>query len=123
MAEYVALCTHCRKYFTEEEIKNATACPSCGTTGVPADPREKSTATLTNHEWRLLCIWASNYADHIKGQSADAPKVIEGIVNEIRKQNPVIPPLTIMEEFAQVKRKYPGSKLIKGDKDVSEEVH
>lgn len=95
------MCLKCRNSFTQEEIDNKNACPNCGDTKVPADPRKMYTTTLTEHEWRILCIWASNYGNSIKSEA------IEYIINEIRRQNPDIGPLSMSEEFSAVKKALP----------------
>lgn len=111
MSEYVALCTHCRRTFTQAEISGANSCPGCGSKSVPADPRKTMTATLTTHEWRLLGIWAHNWGEkHSVGGNP-----IDGIMGEVRRQNPEAPPLTMSEEFAGIKKEFPTAEIVKSD--------
>lgn len=110
MKKYAALCLNCRNSFTEEQIAGASACPSCGSKSIPADPNDASTVTLTNHEWRLICIWAHNWG---KEHSVEG-NPIDGIVGEMRKQNPDMPCLTMDEEFAAVKKEFPTAEMYDG---------
>ena len=111
---HVAMCVHCRRRFTEDQIAGAKGCPACGNAGVPADPRKTATITLTHHEWRLLGIWAHNWGE----QCAKGNNPIDAIVGEIRSQMPDLPPLTMGEEFAGIKKLYPTAEMIdeKGNK-------
>lgn len=108
--EKVALCLVCRKEFTEEETKTATCCPNCKSTSVPADPREKATITLTYHELRILCIWASNWA--IKTGEVKNNIVIESIINNIHQQDDKIPALSLREEFTGILKEFPDTKIV-----------
>lgn len=112
MSDYAALCVTCRSLFTEAEIATANSCPTCGSESIPADPNKTATITLTHHEWRLLCIWAHNYGEGLK--SSFNP--INSIVGEMHKQAE-LPPLTMMEEFKEIKAEFPGARLIKPEDD------
>lgn len=107
----VAMCVCCRRRFTEAEISGAKGCPACGDAGVPADPREIATITLTHHEWRLLGIWAHKWGE----QCAKLRNPVDGIVGEMRRQAPDLPPLTMGEEFAGVKKLYPSAEMFDGN--------
>jgi len=108
MSEAVAMCVKCRRTFTEQEIAGANGCPACGDKGVPADPRKTATVTLTAHEWRLLGIWAHNWGE----QCSKGTNPIDSIVGEIRRQSPDLPPLTMGEEFAGIKKLYPTVEIV-----------
>jgi predicted RNA-binding Zn-ribbon protein involved in translation (DUF1610 family) len=114
--EKVALCMSCRRQFTEDEIAGATGCPACGSQSIPADPRKTMTATLTTHEWRLLCIWAHNWGE----QCSKHGNPISGIADAIREQNPTAPPLTMGEEMAGVRKAFPTAKMYDND---GNEIH
>lgn len=105
MSEKVAMCLLCRGEFTAEQIAGAKACPTCGNKGVPADPRDKQTITLTVHEWRILFIWASNWAakcDRDQGEDSRAVKTIEAIEREARRQQGSLPALSMRAEIQEV---------------------
>lgn len=100
------LCLLCRGTFTDAEIEGQSACPRCGNRGVPADTRKQATATLTHHEWRILCIWAENWAERVAAKADadgyDSPRAVRSITNEIRRQAPDISPLSLRDELQQV---------------------
>ena len=104
MNELVAMCVRCRSEFTDEQIRGAKACPSCGSTGVPADPRDKQTITLCAHEWRILFIWASNWAAQCDRRDTDsnAESVISAIEKEAKRQSAALPSLSMKEEIQDV---------------------
>lgn len=104
MSEPTTLCVRCRKTFTDEEIDGATCCPNCGSTGVPADLSKKATLTLTHHEWRILFMWASNYAG-----ACDGEEVVQGILREVNNQWPDHPQLTLMGELIEAVDKVGGT--------------
>jgi predicted nucleic acid-binding Zn-ribbon protein len=103
--EKYILCVNCRATFSEEEVKG-WGCPSCGNKGVPADTRAKSTVTLTSHEWKILTIWADNWARRVcaeKDQEGnDSVACITAILNEMRRQAPEMSGLTMGEQVQEV---------------------
>lgn len=98
------LCVECRKTFTDEETATVTACPACGTTGLPALISDSLDIKITRHELRILLMWASNYAHDIEKSSPtlSAIKCVEGIAKGIREQHPEADPLTLSEELQVV---------------------
>lgn len=101
----VALCVMCRSTFTEEQIAKATECPACGSKGVPADPKAKATLTLTHHEWRILFIWADQWARFIAKDDQpghDSPGTIAALVAEAQRQAPDLPPLTLFGDVRKL---------------------
>lgn len=101
----VALCIMCRSTFTEEQIAAANACPACGSPGVPADPRKKAAITLTHHEWRVLFIWADQWARHIVKDDKnghDSPGTIAALVAEAKRQAPELPALTLFGDVREL---------------------
>lgn len=97
MTEKPILCVECRSTFSEKEIANAAACPVCRTQGIPADTREKHTLTLTDHEWRILFMWAENHAISVK--EADLKTVMAALRAEAKRQNPSMPNLTVFDDL------------------------
>ena len=107
---FAALCLTCRGKFTAQQIEGATACPKCGSNSVPADPNELATITLTEHELKILCMWAHNWGkEHATGTNP-----VDGIVNEIRSQCSALPPLTMDEEFSGIKKAFPTAEMHDG---------
>lgn len=106
------LCCHCRE-ITEVDLEGSalTACPHCGSTSAPADADDLATVTLTKHELRILCIWASNYAENIKGHPGcgDSPKVVYGILDHLGTQTDVA--LSMRQELADVRAAFPDSAV------------
>jgi hypothetical protein len=109
-----ALCVVCRSIFTEEEIVGATCCPRCGNAGLPADADNTATVTLTAHEWRILTIWASQWASQVCAKNdqpgCDSVACINGVINEIRRQQPALKNLTMADELQEVADAF-GSKV------------
>ena len=91
------LCVRCRTTFSDEEIEKAqaTCCLNCGSNSVPADLRKQHTITLTDHELRIIFIWADNWEHHFNPDNAGT---IKAIIEFLRKAQPDLPALTIMEE-------------------------
>jgi hypothetical protein len=101
--KYAAMCVICRHMV--ESTEGLTCCPQCGNKGVPADPNDKSTLTMTNHEWRILFMWASQWA----GQCAksdqpgyDSPAVVQAIAREAKRQASTLPALSLSEEIQEL---------------------
>ena len=112
MSEKTILCVECRGTFTEEETETVTACPRCGTTGLPALLSDSLTLKITRHELRILTHWAANYAHSIAApdQTMDPVKCVEGVVQGIREQHADAGPLTLHEELQDVANAF-GSKV------------
>ena len=109
MSEPYILCLRCRGVFTDEQIKGRSSCPTCGSKGVPGNTREKATLTLTHHEWRILFIWADNWAGQCerRDENSDACAVIEAIAREARRQAPDFPAcLSLLDEVQDVANKF-----------------
>ena len=103
--EAYILCVNCRATFAEAEIKG-WGCPRCGNQGVPGDTRKKATITLTHHEWRILFMWAENWAAQCGRSEENFRSPIPGILSEVRKQAPDMPGLTLGEEVQEVANKF-----------------
>jgi len=105
MSEKYILCVNCRQKFSENEIKG-WGCPACGNKGTPADVREKSTVTLTNHEWQVLTIWADNWARRVCAKDdqdgVNSVDCVTAIINEMRRQAPEMSGLTMGEQLQEV---------------------
>lgn len=106
MSYKTTLCVTCRATFTNAELEGATCCPSCGTLGIPAALNNTATVTLTGHEWRLLTIWADNWARKICAKDElpgyDSVAAIGGVIGEIHRQAPSLGGLTMSEEIQEL---------------------
>ena len=113
----VARCVTCRSEFTEEQIKGANACPSCGSDGVPADPRKDVTITINPHELRILTIWASNWA----AEKCDdgARRSLKGILGALRHQLPGVA-LTFLDEVKELAAAGHDVQVVKDGEVVAE---
>lgn len=102
--EKYIICLKCRGVFSEEETKSKWGCPTCGHQGVPGDTREKHSIILTDHEWRVLCMWADQWAHKCDkdAENDNATSSINGILKEMKKQQPDLPALTLREEIQHV---------------------
>lgn len=97
------LCIRCRGVFTDEQAAGKAGCPTCGSTGLPGDTRETATLTLTHHEWRVLFMWAENWAGHCdRTGPKTAADAVRGIMREAKRQQPDMPGLSLMDEFKEV---------------------
>lgn len=102
----VILCLDCRYRFTEVEMAGASLCPHCESNGVPADLRKSHTITLSDHEWRVLFMWAERWAGRLAGMdeagmddlAGNPLMVILGIAECARLQQPSLPALTLAAE-------------------------
>jgi hypothetical protein len=104
-----ARCCKCRGEFTEAEIESASACPKCGTKGIPCDPANDVDVRINWHELRILCIWAEHWARKIDADKpSDDPsiKTVYGIVGAIQEQFPSRGPLTLSGEFQEIAKRY-----------------
>lgn len=101
MSEPYILCLQCRGTFTEEQTKG-WGCPTCGNQGVPADTRKKATLTLTHHEWRILFMWADNWASKCERDDPNFRSPVPPMLREVKRQAPDMPGLTLMEEVQDV---------------------
>lgn len=106
------LCLHCRETTeVDPEGSALTACPHCGSTSAPADADDQVTITLTVHELRILCIWASNYAENIKDNPGcgDSPRAVYGILDHLGTQTDT--PLSMRQELADLRSALPNSTV------------
>lgn len=106
MSEPYILCLRCRAVHTDEQVKGSSACPSCGDRGLPGDTRKTATLTFTNHEWRVLFMWATNWATDVCAKSDkeghDSPALMAALVREAKRQCPDLPSLTLMADVQEL---------------------
>lgn len=97
------LCLCCRSRFSKAELDaaQASACPACGSKDIPADLGHTHTLQLTDHEWRVLFMWAERWAEHHDTRhddGVDMLRVLRGIAAEARRQEPTLPNLSLMDD-------------------------
>jgi hypothetical protein len=92
--------------FTDEQVKGKPGCPTCGNKGVPSDTRQKATLTLTHHEWRILFMWAENWAEKCGRDEESFQSPMAGIIREAHSQAPDLPGLTLREEVQEVANQF-----------------
>lgn len=110
-------CTRCYEEFTEEESKDADCCPKCGSKGLPHLISEDVNVKISWHELRILCNWASSYADTAEGFTDDSKETLKAIVSRLMKYRPKdAAALTLEEEFKELQDHFPESTLYKGGK-------
>jgi len=105
------LCLRCRATLELPRDHDLTACPECGSHGVPADLDDTAAVTLTTHELRILTMWASNWAQSIadKPRCEDSPQVIQGILDHLGQQTAA--PLSLAQELADLRAAFPESDV------------
>jgi DNA-directed RNA polymerase subunit RPC12/RpoP len=99
-------CTRCRAEFTRAETSGVSACPSCGTRGLPMDVAEDVEIRINWHELRILTIWASNYAQQANLERASR-EALAAILHALALQHPKLSersPLTLFGEVEQLRR-------------------
>lgn len=114
----VARCVRCRGEFTEADIANRSACPTCGSTGVPMDPAQDVTIKINWHELRILTIWAENFAGQCdrKGEAGEHTEepmlpVVYAIAKALQEQCPTFAPLTLSGEVEQIRQHFGADKV------------
>jgi hypothetical protein len=102
-----ARCIDCEGEFTEEQIAGASACPGCGSVGIPCDPANDVQVTVNWHELRILGIWAENWALKHRDSDPRMCSTIKTITRRLEGQHPKRTPLTLTGEIAEI----PGAEL------------
>ena len=101
---FCTLCNH-----KVDSFDGLTCCPKCGSKGKPCGNEDQLSVSINLHEIRLLCIWAENWSGTFKDDDA-SKETVYAIANRIKKQLPSDKqsvPLTMREEFAQLKQQFP----------------
>lgn len=102
------LCIDCG---AEVEFKKGMrACPQCGSTSIPADLDDAVTIRITNHELRILTMWASNWARRFSTPETDMNKPISVILSRLATQTSAA--LTLGQEIADLRAALPGSQIL-----------
>lgn len=103
------LCLDCGEEITLSEDHEIYGCPNCGATSIPADLDDAVTVTITNHELRILSIWASNWAYEHTTTDLDLAKPISVILARLGTQT--LAALTLSQEIADLRATFPNSKV------------
>lgn len=104
-------CTQCGSEFSDNEIEEKTACPECGSTGVPMAISEDVEVKINWHELRILSIWAENWGRQCDKQEEDESKktnlyTVMSIAERLQKQFPDKTPLTLFSEVRDLRKSY-----------------
>ena len=124
----VQRCIKCNTEFSEIEVEDATACPACGDTGIPAAIKDDVTVKINWHELRILTIWAENWAKKIQKddsrRNGGSLLTIMSIAGRLQNQHPDKTKLTLFSEIRELREKLPeilpGSKIETNIDDDSE---
>lgn len=114
-AELVARCVQCDASFTEVEIAGAQACPRCGSSAVPLDPKKDIELKINILELRILTIWADWWAKD--KCTIGAQKTLSAIIERLSKQLPNSP-LTFAAEIRKIQEVFPNTELISSSGEV-----
>ena len=98
-------CTVCASEYTDAEIATATACPNCGSKGLPCDIAQDIEIKTNWHELRILGIWASNWAHEKLGgeKDRDSVKALNAIIKRLEAQRKEgWPALTLFGEVQEL---------------------
>jgi hypothetical protein len=101
----VVWCIDCGKRLDFNTLPSGlSACPTCGSNGIPADASQDVIVEMNWHELRILTIWAENYARAVqdKHASAQMARTVFAIARRLRAQHPGFQPLTFSEEIASM---------------------
>lgn len=94
-------CTSCEAEFTDAEMADAIACPSCGTRSIPCSIAQDVTVKINWHELRLLTIWADNWARAYCEASGN--RTLATIIKRLEAQRPEgYPALTFLGECREL---------------------
>lgn len=102
------LCMDCGAEI-DPEGRNLICCPECGSQSIPADLDDSVTITISNHELRILTMWASNWARGASRPGVDMNKPIGVILARLGTQTSAA--LTLSQEIADVRAAFPESEV------------
>lgn len=106
-------CTRCAAEFTDSEIQDAMACPSCGSKGVPCSIAQDVDVRMNWHELRILVVWAEHYEETLT--DLDSHGVVEAIATRLMKYRPAAaPPLRLLDEISDIQDIFPTAELVDG---------
>lgn len=110
-------CTKCGSEFTDAQLENVSACPKCGTKGVPSAIDDDVVVRVNWHELRILGIWASFWASKDDFEP-DSRAALSAIIARLEKQYPEKTPLTLAGEVRKLQEEMPSIELRQGTKVV-----
>lgn len=116
----VARCIKCSSEFTERQLEDAYACPSCGSKSIPMSPQDDVTVKINWHELRIFTIWAENWARQCDKNAEDKPNhenmlmTIMTIAQRLQRQYSNKTPLTLFSEIRELRNSMEkdGTKII-----------
>jgi len=90
-------------------MEGLKCCPHCQSQAVPADLDDSVTIQITNHELRVLTMWASNWARRMSRPGSDLNKPISTILTRLGTQTSAA--LTLSQEIADIRQAMPDSEV------------
>jgi hypothetical protein len=106
-------CLKCRSIFSEEEIENAIACPSCGDKSLPAAIEDDVTIKINWQELRVLIMWSEFWANHNSDHHPQMPELVYKIADRIEEQYPDKISLSFLKEMKELKKELGNDITIK----------
>jgi hypothetical protein len=88
-------CTDCGT--TVASFEGLTACPACGSTGIPCATDRQVTVDVNWHELHILCVWAENWQ-----RQQTLGRTVYAIAKRLEAQHPEHGPLTLAAELGQL---------------------
>jgi hypothetical protein len=108
-------CTKCYEEFCDEEGKNVSCCPKCGSKGVPMSISQDVEIKINWHELRILANWAEYWAE--EKCELDSKDTLQAILDRLEKYRPEGgAALTLAREVKDLQEVYPETTLVRGDK-------
>ena len=103
----VQWCTKCGQRFSYEEIAKATACPACGSVGIPCSTDKDFLLQINWHELKILVIWAERWAGHIDDGDGSDLGTVRSIARRLEEQADC-GPLMLVGEIMQLHEHFDG---------------
>ena len=102
-------CLACASEFDLEKLSNVSACPACGSKGIPIRPADVIQVRVTWHELHVLVVWAERWAS--RHQDPEMIKAVRTIAAFLGAQHPDKPALTFMGEIEELREKFGSSNV------------
>jgi hypothetical protein len=100
--KWSGFCTDCGVRIEMDESTNLSACPMCGSTGIPCGDENQVTVSINWHELHVLCVWAERWGLEKVGGAG----TVYAIARRLQQQHSDRPALTFAGEVNELKREY-----------------
>lgn len=96
-------CSHC--HIDIPSFAGLTACPNCGTRGIPCAYDEEMTITINLHELRILTYWAERWSMRLR-ELGEPNALIYAIALRLKRNNPALAglELTLADELDSLRQ-------------------